>query len=52
MANNVLHAQIICALQCVRTARFDGDLELIDAAEQHLDSLIERLEPKKVPAPA
>lgn len=42
VANNLLHTQITIALQMVRQARFDGDLDIIDAAEAHLD-LLDRL---------
>lgn len=43
MANNLLHTQITIALQMVRQARFDGDLDIIDTAEARLDALLDRL---------
>lgn len=50
MANNLLETQIVVALRCLRVARFDGDPDAIDVAEDHLNRLLDRLE--KVPAPA
>lgn len=50
MANNLLHAQITTALACVRTARFDGDPDIIEAAERHLDRLLDQLLLEAVPA--
>lgn len=47
-SNDLLHTQIVVALQCLRQARFDGNLEAIEVAEAHLDRLLDRL-PKVVP---
>lgn len=34
---------VVTALQMVRQARFDGDLDIIDTAEARLDALLDRL---------
>lgn len=49
MANTLLHSQIAAALACLRTARFDGNPELIDGCEHHLNALLDRLH-ETVPA--
>lgn len=44
MAPTQIHDEIRAALAVLRAARFDGHCELIDAAETHLNSLLDRLE--------
>ena len=41
---NLLHQQITAAWRYLRQARFDGDFDTIDAAEERLNRLLDRLE--------
>ena len=43
-ADRLLETQITIALKLLRKARFAGNHKEIDAAEQHLDRLLDRLE--------
>ena len=43
-SNTLIEAQITAAYASLKTARFDGDLEIIDAAERYLNRLLDRLE--------
>lgn len=42
-SNRLIEAQIVAALACVRAARFDGDIDIIEGAERHLDHLLDQL---------
>lgn len=41
--NRTLHKQIAVALFCLRSARFDGDVERMEVAEAHMNRLLEKL---------
>ena len=41
--NILLEQQILAAYAVLKTARFDGDLELIDGCQRHLDALLDKL---------